>query len=114
MIRGVKDMLKELIEEMNDEMSKCSCSYCNGSGIIYSPEWKDWQDALTKTGLSACMMDEKYLQWLKDNPMPNEPEEICCWECDGTGIRLSQSKLLHEFITNLLYFFKGKWPKRKV
>jgi len=61
-----------------------TCTECDGEGIVYAPEWREWSAACDASGMS---LDE----YQREHPMPEGPEEVECGECDGSGFQLTQA-----------------------
>lgn len=62
------------------------CTYCE-NGVTYSQQWKEWGekfDAWNKAHGNMGYSHPEVDQWERDNPIPTEPEELQCIECEGT------------------------------
>lgn len=105
-------MLAELIQEIKKEIAdKCLCDQCDGDKVVQNIEWKEWFEKRHNDEFDYFISKETsnmYAVWLKDNPMPNGPEEIDCHKCGGTGVCLSQSQLLLQLQMILSVFTKQK------
>ena len=108
-------LLKELIEEIKNEMDKCGCDRCEGSGVEWNPVWREWTEARDAAGFKDSWYtgrEPDYDKWLKKNPMPDEQEELECSECEGTGIAIHQSELLYDLTFLMTNLRTRKWNIR--
>lgn len=70
------------------------CDECKGDRLVYSKAWAAWNERHPEWPVS----DEA----LRDDPMPNEPEELQCPECEGAGLTTTREGRV---ILDLVYTF---------
>jgi hypothetical protein len=75
----------------NTVMLDARCSVCAGTGMVYSEEWRAWNeqhDASAPKRANFAEYDEWdacMREWERNHPMPDGNEEVHCGECDGAG-----------------------------
>ena len=73
-----------------------NCTSCN-NGVVESPDWmhywgiwdkhrKTFLQQQTDENWSSSRINYEFDNWEKENPYPEEPEEIPCGECEGNRV----------------------------
>lgn len=77
-------MLDELMNEVFE-----TCPHCKGAGCITNPNWEEYWDEYMKVkhSIKETKIGEVELILAENGiyPPEDEPEEIECWVCNGTG-----------------------------
>ena len=61
------------------------CPDCQGVGIRYSPEWRQWWSKFWAEEKNQPLPLRFSQEFAKSNPEPAGPEEAPCGACNGTG-----------------------------
>lgn len=69
------------------------CSGCDGTGVLLSEAWEQWDQRRTRLQLRRCaaegtavmadLLDESLAA--HDRDKPSEPREVACEDCAGAG-----------------------------
>jgi len=68
--------------------TRTKCEYCDGTGMTYNTDWKEYFikiKELEKEYPNKIYSEIKTIAESKGICEPSEPEELTCWECEGTG-----------------------------
>lgn len=78
------------------------CQDCVGTGLVYSPAWQRWGEQVRALEVQGV----DYLEAIdRCKPVPTEPEELQCVECEGAGMQPTQQG---RAILDLVRTFSGR------